>query len=369
MKILLLGEYSNVHWTLAEGLRALGHEVTVVICPSGGDYWKGYKADIEFYRRSLGFIDSLRYFFEVERLIPRLKGYDVVQLINPLFLDLKAERILPFYKKLRKQNGKMFLGAFGIDKPWVEEGLKPETFRYGDFYIDGQLRNTPEVEEMKTWLYGAKASLNDYIAEDSDGIIAGLYEYDVCYKRKYKDKLFFIPLPINHNNLTLKQPHPEYQGIRFFIGIQTKRSSYKGTDVMLDALNTLKKRYPKEMEIRVVQNVPYLEYEKMLSFSDVLLDQLYSYTPAMNALMAMAKGIVVVGGGEEEQYEHLGEKTLRPIINVRPSKEDVIYQIEQQLLKTPENLERLSKESIMYTHRWHDYIKVAQQYIEVWSKI
>lgn len=43
MKILLLGEYSNVHWTLAQGLRALGHSVTVV---SDGDGWKNYPRDI-----------------------------------------------------------------------------------------------------------------------------------------------------------------------------------------------------------------------------------------------------------------------------------------------------------------------------------
>ena len=42
MKILLLGEYSNVHHTLAEGLRVLGHEVTVA---SDGDGWKGYDRD------------------------------------------------------------------------------------------------------------------------------------------------------------------------------------------------------------------------------------------------------------------------------------------------------------------------------------
>ena len=29
MKILLIGEASNLHWTLAEGLRANGHTVTV----------------------------------------------------------------------------------------------------------------------------------------------------------------------------------------------------------------------------------------------------------------------------------------------------------------------------------------------------
>ena len=40
MKILLLGEYSNLHATLAEGLRELGHKVTVV---SDGNAWRNYK--------------------------------------------------------------------------------------------------------------------------------------------------------------------------------------------------------------------------------------------------------------------------------------------------------------------------------------
>ena len=35
MKILLLGEYSNMHNTIAEGLRELGHTVTVA---SNGDF-------------------------------------------------------------------------------------------------------------------------------------------------------------------------------------------------------------------------------------------------------------------------------------------------------------------------------------------
>ncbi|MEE1338450.1 MAG: glycosyltransferase family 1 protein, partial [Muribaculaceae bacterium] len=44
MKILLVGEYSNVHWTLAKGLRELGHTVTVA---SNGDFWKNYPRDID----------------------------------------------------------------------------------------------------------------------------------------------------------------------------------------------------------------------------------------------------------------------------------------------------------------------------------
>ena len=40
----MLGEYSNVHATLAEGLRALGNEVVVA---SNGDFWKDYPRDID----------------------------------------------------------------------------------------------------------------------------------------------------------------------------------------------------------------------------------------------------------------------------------------------------------------------------------
>ena len=225
MKILLVGEYSNVHWTLAEGLRTLGHEVTVV---SDGDHWKGYPRDIDLRRRSLGKIDSLRYLFDLHRVMPRLRGYDVVQLINPVFLDLRAERILPYYKQLRRQNGRLFLGSFGIDKPWVEEGLKPDTFRYSDFYLYGQRRFNAATYNMEAdWLRGPKATLFDRIADDCDGIVAGLYENYVCCRPRYAHKLHFIPFPINLEQTTRKQPHSDFSGIRFFIGIQRGRPTTK----------------------------------------------------------------------------------------------------------------------------------------------
>lgn len=60
MKILLLGEYSNVHATLARGLRNLGHEVTVV---SNGDFWKDYPRDIDVSRKS-GPFSGVRLYLE-----------------------------------------------------------------------------------------------------------------------------------------------------------------------------------------------------------------------------------------------------------------------------------------------------------------
>ena len=190
MNILLIGEYSNVHWTLAEGLRALGHQVTVV---SDGDRWKGYPRDINLQRhhldddsrfRRLG--GSIRYFYDLARIWPTLKGFDVVQLINPVFLDLKAERLWPFYRYLRSHNGKVFLGAFGIDYFWVKVGMDCKTFRYSDFNIGNELRSYPFLDTMvHEWLQGAKGELNLRIAEDCDGIITGLYEYEMCYRPFY----------------------------------------------------------------------------------------------------------------------------------------------------------------------------------------
>ena len=108
MKILLIGEYSNVHWTLAEGLRELGHEATVV---SNGDFWKNYPRDIDV-SRPKGRLGPLL-MLKILRLLPKMRNFDVVQLINPMFFELKAERLRFFYHFLRKNNRKIVLGAFG----------------------------------------------------------------------------------------------------------------------------------------------------------------------------------------------------------------------------------------------------------------
>lgn len=179
MKILLLGEYSNVHATLAKGLKALGHEVTVV---SNGDFWKNYPRDINLVR-SESKLGGIKYYAKLLSILPKLRGYDVVQLINPLFLELKAERIFPVYRYLRKHNKKVFMGAFGMDYYWVNTCITSKPLRYSDFNIGDKIRHDlPAEREYKGWLGTEKERLNKFIAYDCDGIITGLYEYDVCYR-------------------------------------------------------------------------------------------------------------------------------------------------------------------------------------------
>jgi glycosyltransferase involved in cell wall biosynthesis len=361
MKILLLGEYSNVHATLAEGLRILGHEVTVA---SNGDFWKNYPRDIDWARKP-GKLGGIRLMKDIFMNLPQLKGYDVVQIINPMFVELKAERNYKFYRWLRKHNGKVFIGAFGMDYYWVHENMERKPLRYSDFNIGDTLRENPDaIKERQDWIGTPKEKLNKYIADDCNGIICGLFEYWACYHPLFPNKTCFIPFPIKPKtgiNINKTTPVP----LKLFIGINKKRNEYKGTDIMLAAAKAVSKKYPGKLNLRITEGVPFAQYVEMMNNSDAILDQLYSYTPAMNALEAMSRGIVCIGGGEPENYEIIGERDLRPIINVEPNYESVYKEIERLVLN-PELIVGLKRQSMEYIQRHHDYIKVAEQYVSAY---
>ena len=356
MRILLLGEYSNVHWTLAEGLRELGHTVTVA---SNGDFWKDYPRDVDLARRP-GKMGGLSLMARVLKQLPRWRNYDVVQLINPMFLELKAERIQPIYRYLRRYNRALVLGAMGMDWYWVHECTYSKPLRYSDFNMGNELRtDEAALREQRDWIGTAKERLNRLIADDCDAIVTTLYEYDVCYRPHFPEKTHFIPFPVRP--VSLMAPMSPMGTIKLFIGISRGRSVYKGTDIMLRAAQDVCQRYPERLQLVKAEGLPFNEYQHAMDGCDVLLDQLYSYTPAMNALLAMSKGIVCVGGGEPENYEIIGETQLRPIINVEPNYDSVCQQLEQLALH-PERLPELKRQSIAYVQRHHDYLKVARQY-------
>lgn len=88
----------------------------------------------------------------------------------------------------------------------------------------------------------------------------------------------------------------------------------------------------------------------------------------MNALEAMSRGIICIGGGEPENYEILNETELRPIINVEPSYESVEHELELLVLH-PERVKRLQQQSMEYIKKHHDYVQVAKQYVDFYSVI
>ena len=364
MKILLIGEYSNVHATLAEGLKSLGHQVTVI---SNGDFWKSYPRDIDVARKK-GKFGGVLLMAKLYALLPRLRGYDIVQLINPMFLELKAERLFFFYNYLRKYNKKVFLGGFGMDWYWVHSCTYDKPLRYSDFNFGKKVRTDVEaVRYQKDWLGTEKERLNKYIAENCDGIITGLYEYWVCYHPAFPKKTTYIPFPIRMP-ASFSTERANKSKVVIFIGINRERSAYKGTDIMLRAAEDIRNKYAHRMKLLVAESVPFTEYQQMMEGSDAILDQLYAYTPSMNSLLAMSKGIICIGGGEPENYEIIHETELKPIINVEPTYESV-YQALEELVLHPESIPELKEQSVKYVQRHHDYVKIARQYIDYYNRI
>ena len=363
MKVLLIGEYSNVHATLASGLRKIGHDVTVV---SNGDFWKDYPRDIDVSRKTSKW-GGIMLMLKVMSLLPRLRNYDIVQIINPMFLELKAERLFNIYKYLRTHNKRVVMTAMGMDWYWVYVNTHLKPLRYSDFNIGNELRtNADALQERRDWLGTDKQRLNELIANDCDGIITGLYEYQVCYEPKFPDKTQFIPFPIVVGERPAISPTPP-ERLRLFIGINRTRSEYKGTDIMLRAAQDVQTAYPDKVELRIAENIPFEQYVELMNGSDAILDQLYSYTPSMNPLEAMTKGIICVGGGEPENYAILGEEELRPIVNVQPTYESVRHELEQLVMHL-ERVPQLREESWQYVKRHHDYLKVARQYEQFYLK-
>lgn len=369
MKILLLGEYSNVHATLARGLRVLGHEVTVA---SNGDFWKDYPRDIDLSRKK-GSLGGIALLIKIYRNLHKFSGYDIVQIINPLFLELKAKQHFRIFDYLCKHNRKVVCAAFGLDYYWVKRSDEM-IFRYGDFNIGNEKRHDNEAEEMRRdWIGTDKEALTKHCIDKADGIVTGLYEYDAVYRPLFAEKTRFIPFPIemeeSGTDVTVTANDKDASGtVRIFIGISKNRSAYKGTDIMLRAAMDLKDRYPQDVELQVAEGVPFNEYRKMMLGSDLLLDQLYSYTPAMNALEAMSHGIICVGGGEPENYEILGEEELRPIINVEPNY-DSVYSALEEIVLHKDRIPTLKAQSIEYIKRHHDFIKVALQYQDFYQSL
>lgn len=376
MKILLIGEYSNVHHTLCQSLRRAGHEVLLV---SDGDGWKDYPRDVDIRRRINGPIGSALLLLKLLTLLPRLRGFDVVQLINPAFLYLKPRWNRWMFDYLKRHNKVMSLGCFGDDYYVIERMQQPDFLAYTDFFAQGRKLDFPiNQERISTWCNIDRKSLTEYVVAHSDCLLACLYEYYKVYEEAgFGKKLHYMPLPIGK-----KQQDKEGQNtdgeeknlleekqkskVRVLLAVQKKRAQMKGTDQIEPLLYRLAAAYPDQIELHRIESVPFEQYCLELEAADVVVDQLYSYTPAMTALEAMSCGKVVITGGEEYVIE--GVKYHAPVINLRPFDDEENERILSETLLDRKIIAQLSADSQAYIEKYHSADKVAQRCVDIWGK-
>lgn len=369
MRILLMGDASNYHSTLAVGLRNLGHEVTVA---SNGSYWMDTPRDINLNRIDSKIGGAILWARLNTVLASKLKGYDVVQLHSPVFVDLKPHRVSGIFDKLKRDNGSVFLTALGTDSNYVSECLDPGSpIEYSEWSLWGE--TTPyrlaNPDFVNRWHAKPLSDLCRKIYGEVDGVISALYEYDVACRRLVEpDRLCYGGLPIN---LERSAPLGRPLGIgkiRLFLGRHKSRLLEKGTDVLERVGREVQSADPANFMFDIVENLPYDEYIARLREADIVFDQLYSYTPATNALLAMATGQVAVSGGEEAYYDFIGERDLRPVINAVPGKEKELVERILSFARHRDELNELGRQGREFVKKHHDVNIVAGRFVRFWER-
>jgi len=380
MKILLVGEYSGLHNSLKAGLCDLGHEVKIV---SAGDSFKNFPSDIsiapkltrknpvfKFLKRVVYKITSIN-LEETEtglrfwKLLPDLQNYDVVQLINSNALETHPFLSRYLLKKLFRNNKRAFLLVCGDETPVVDYLLKRE-LSYDiltPYFLHPHLKKNFEY----TLKYTQKPyrKLFEFVNKHCQSLIVSDLDYKIPLESMGM-KATFIPNPVvlDKINPIIQKPN---QKISIFLGINSLSKEKKGIPFFEKALEVINEKYPDNIEITIVENLPYAEYIKHYDRAHILLDQVYAYDQGYNALEAMAKGKVVFTGAEKEFLEHYNLQEDEVCINALPDVDALVEKL-SWLIENPAEIERIGKNAHAFIEREHHYVKVAEKYLKTWMK-
>lgn len=378
MKILLVGEYSRLHNSLKEGLIALGHDVHIV---ADGDKFKKYNVDYSIFptitagswfarkirsavMRFTGFDiekpeKAIRFYF----LLPKLKGYSHIQLINSDALGTAPWMSKLLYKKLLKNNKKISLLICGEEPPVV------------DYNLSGKMRKsifTPYFEDKslkKYFGYSLKyitkpyRSLFKWVVENAAAIITSDLDYKIPMEQMGYT-VTHIPNPVN----TDKIPFGTLQitgKVVIFLGINRLSHIKKGIPYFEEALNTIRQKYTNKVEIIISENVPYHTYIQLYGKAHIVLDQVYGFDQGYNALEAMARGKAVFTAAETEftQYYNL---TGRVAINSLPDAQYLADEL-SKLIDNPDEITAIGKQARAFIEKEHGHVQIAERYLQAWG--
>lgn len=379
MRILLVGEYSRLHNSLKEGLIALGHDVIII---GNGDGFKKYPVDIlidhsfhnpflkklkvAFYKLTSIDLASLEVYLKALFNLKKMKGFDVVQLINEAPLVIQAKYEKRFIKQLLKHNKKLFLLSCGIDYQCMTY-MMDDKFRYS--IMSPYLKDKSLYELYKfqlQYLNPEFTDLHHFIYEHSNGVIATDMDYHLPLlgHEKY---LGLIPNAINTSKIKFIPINDIIGKIKIFHGINTSAVIKKGNHYFTEALKIIESKYPDRVEIITTHSIPYNEYIQHYDDCHILLDQAYGYDQGYNALEAMAKGKVVFTGAEQEWLEYYNLESDTVAINAEPNITHIVEKLEW-LIENPEQIITISKNARHFIEQEHDLLTITKTYLEIWKK-
>lgn len=364
MKILLIGDYSSVHWNLYTALRELGHNVEFISTGDGGKkiptQTSWLTAPYSNFQKLCGVHDPL-FLKRNSDLLESLQGFDVVQIINPILIEetsIRNNRII--FDNLRNRNKKVFLYSCGDDLNWVSRAVTSRT--YTSMFKAWELYLSKELYHPARYLLDPRIStLSKHVARSVDGIIPGSVDYDWCIAEGEK-KHAVIPFPLDLDLVQFRPPRrrSRYRAIH---GFQPGKRIRKGDAFFEQAAL----HFRDEIDYERVGGLPFLDYLNRIADCDIFFDQTYSSDQGMNALFAMASGKIVFSGFSDRFYKTYD--LMSPVgIDAKPNVMAIRSSIET-LLAGQIDPEELGNHARRFVEKFHDKRIVAQKFLNAWSSV
>lgn len=351
MNILFLGEYSGFYNNLAEGFKNKGHNVTLI---SDGDNFKNYNRDINIGSNNKNpFIRQIIRIIKELRCVNKIKGYDVVFIINPLVFS--RFNFLKFLLTYVISNNKKVIYTVAGDDSIFWKAFRDNKYEYSPHL--GALKD--EGKSKSLWESRRCKNITEWFIKKNISIVTCCVEYKIAYD-SYQIPNIFIPLPIKlniveHTSLTKK--------INILHGVQSKRKGFKGNAIIDEAMELIVQKYSSIIDYKRIEDLPFHEYSKLMNEADIIFDQVFSYGPGMNAIDGLSRGKVVIGGFESTHKSNLGIN-YDYIINVKPHVKDVYEKVEF-LLKNKELISEKKQRGKEYVQAYHDISTVVSKYLDL----
>lgn len=362
MKILLFGEFSGFFNCLKEGLKSLGHEVTLVSEGNGyKDYPSDFRYDMHFLKKMGKFKTPLMYAnLWLQRY--RLRGYDIVFFVDPNFISKRVSFNSGLYRYMIKHNRASFLSGAGdtaiMSRYWINSNEKYYS------YINGTLNDAKKTGGILLYPNDSLEKWEDELMCSVDGYIPIWYEYAQPF-RHYSSLRQTIRIPIPLKNFEYK-PNIIKDKIVFFHGVPSREEA-KGTPYIREAFERMEKKHVDVAEFHCAGGLPFNEYMDLISRTNVVVDDAQSYSIAMNGLFSMAKGKIIMGGAEPEGNKELGIDGVNPVFNITNDVDQICSQIEY-IIEHKDKIEEWGLASRKFVEKYHDHIEIAKQYERIFKQ-
>jgi len=356
MKILLINEAAGFHNYLKEGLIALGHEV-VLAMPSGATH-QGRSADYFFGSEGTGVLAKVR-----RNLLPlwKIRGFKDVDIAS-FMLGISA-----FNGKVIRYRDLSFLSRRGVKLSYIGTGCdEVSLLRVRPDASEFACKSCQEHDEMGRSC--EKAILSRRVEAASHAAlfqytVSPCFEYDHC--RSFFPKAIHkrIPLPVNVGAIEFVPTGARDKPV---IVHSPTRRGFKGTHVIIEAVDILKRRYS-DFVFKIVENVSHADYLRFMRQSDIFIDQVFMESAGMAALENLAMGKIVLSGNGPGARAYFDFGHESPVVNA-PSDPRELAGVLYELLLRRDDFGRLAESGRQFVETYHDHIRVAKQYVDLWEE-